>query len=132
MALWAVDFNKESEATRGLYGIGERITDDFGRSACWRQRLVERGARFIQIRSGINEGSDWDEAHNDLIGLHNRMAGKTDKPIAALPRDPKAHGLLDLRLVVWGGEFGRTPLSQGQNAGTIILIALRRGWQVRA
>jgi hypothetical protein len=111
----AVDFSKESEATRKLYGIGEQPTDDFGRKCLLARRLVERGVRFVQIYSGTNVGADWDDAHNDLTGSHNRMAGKTDKPIAALLRDLKAHGLLDSTLVVWSGEFGRTPLSQGQN-----------------
>jgi uncharacterized protein (DUF1501 family) len=60
-------------------------------------------------------GDDWDGAHTDLVASHNRMAGKTDKPIAALLYDLKARGLLDTTLVVWCGEFGRTPLSQGQN-----------------
>jgi len=111
----AVDFSKESEATRKLYGIGEQPTDDFGRKCLLARRLVERGVRFVQIYSGTNVGADWDDAHNDLTGSHNRMAGKTDRPIAALLRDLKAHGLLDSTLVVWSGEFGRTPLSQGQN-----------------
>src|ERR1051326_3844052 len=111
----AVDLSKESEATRKLYGIGEQPTDDFGRKCLLARRLVERGVRFVQIYSGTNVGADWDDAHNELTGSHNRMAGKTDKPIAALLRDLKSHGLLDSTLVVWGGEFGRTPLSQGQN-----------------
>jgi uncharacterized protein (DUF1501 family) len=71
--------------------------------------------RFIQIYSGTNVGEDWDDAHTNLTGSHARMAGKTDRPIAGLLRDLKALGLLDSTLVVWGGEFGRTPLSQGDN-----------------
>ena len=98
-----------------LYGIGEQPTDDFGRKCLLARRLVERGVRFVQIYSGTNVGDDWDDAHTDLTGSHNRMAGKTDKPIAGLLHDLKARGLLDSTLVVWGGEFGRTPLSQGQN-----------------
>ena len=111
----AVDLNGESEATLKLYGIGEEPTNDFGRKCLLARRLVQRGVRFIQIYSGTNVGSDWDEAHTDLVGSHTRMAGKTDKPVAALLQDLKAHGLLDSTLVIWGGEFGRTPLSQGQN-----------------
>ena len=108
-----VDFSQETEATRKLYGIGDPATDDFGHKCLLARRLVERGVRFIQLYSGTNVGADWDEAHNDLVGSHTRMAGKSDKPIAGLLADLKARGLLDSTLVVWGGEFGRTPLSQG-------------------
>jgi hypothetical protein len=111
----AVDLDSESAATKALYGIGEPLTDDFGRKCLLARRLVERGVRFIQIYSGTNVGEDWDDAHTNLTGSHARMAGKTDRPIAGLLRDLKALGLLDSTLVVWGGEFGRTPLSQGDN-----------------
>jgi len=111
----AVDFAKESVATRALYGLDEPLTADFGRKCLLARRLVERGVRFVQIYSGTNIGDDWDAAHTDLIGSHEKMAGKTDKPIAALLEDLKKRGLLDSTLVVWSGEFGRTPLSQGQN-----------------
>jgi hypothetical protein len=111
----AVDFAKESAATRALYGLDEPLTADFGRKCLLARRLVERGVRFVQIYSGTNVGDDWDGAHFDLIGSHEKMAGKTDKPIAALLEDLKKRGLLDSTLVVWSGEFGRTPLSQGQN-----------------
>jgi hypothetical protein len=111
----AVDFAKESPATRKLYGLDEKLTADFGRKCLLARRLVERGVRFIQIYSGTNVGDDWDAAHEDLVGSHEKMAGKTDQPIAALLQDLKARGLLDSTLVVWSGEFGRTPLSQGKN-----------------
>lgn len=111
----AVDLTKETAATKKLYGMDETRTQDFGRKCLLARRLVERGVRFIQIYSGTNVGDDWDEAHNDLLASHTRMAGKIDTPIAGLLADLKAHGLLDSTLVVWGGEFGRTPLSQGQN-----------------
>jgi len=111
----AVDIAKESEATRKLYGIGEQPTDDFGRKCLLARRLVERGVRFIQLYSGTNVGDDWDTAHTDHTGSHPKMAHKVDKPIAGLLQDLKAHGLLDSTLVVWSGEFGRTPLSQGDN-----------------
>jgi len=110
-----VDFGKESAATRALYGLDEPLTSDFGRKCLLARRLVERGVRFIQIYSGTNVGDDWDSAHTDLIASHTKMAGKTDRPIAALLQDLKARGLLESTLVVWSGEFGRTPLSQGQN-----------------
>lgn len=111
----AVDLGSESPATKALYGIGEPLTDDFGRKCLLARRLVERGVRFVQIYSGTNVGEDWDDAHTNLTGSHARMAGKTDRPIAGLLRDLKALGLLESTLVVWGGEFGRTPLSQGDN-----------------
>ncbi len=111
----AVDIAKETEATRSLYGIGEELTDDFGRKCLLARRLVERGVRFIELISGTNVGQDWDEAHFDLTGSHARMARKTDKPIAGLLKDLKSRGMLDSTLLVWGGEFGRTPLSQGDN-----------------
>jgi hypothetical protein len=111
----AVDMSKETETTKKLYGIGEGVSDDFGRKCLLARRLVERGVRFIELISGTNVGADWDEAHTDLTGSHPRMAAKSDKPIAGLLKDLKSRGLLDSTLVVWGGEFGRTPLSQGDN-----------------
>jgi hypothetical protein len=110
-----VDFDKESEPTKKLYGLDDPLTADFGHKCLLARRLVERGVRFVQIYSGTNIGDDWDSAHYDLIASHTRMAGKTDRPIAALLQDLKARGLLDSTLIVWSGEFGRTPLSQGQN-----------------
>lgn len=111
----AVDISKETEATRRIYGIGEPATDDFGRKCLLARRLVERGVRFIQLYSGTHQGDDWDGAHNDLAGSHNKMARKSDKPIAGLLTDLRARGLLDSTLVVWGSEFGRTPLAEGRN-----------------
>jgi Protein of unknown function (DUF1501) len=110
-----VDIDKESEATRKLYGLGDPMTDDFGRKCLLARRLVERGVRFVQLYSGTHLGDDWDGAHNDLIGSHNKMAAKTDKPISALLTDLKARGLFDSTLVVWCSEFGRTPLAEGRN-----------------
>ncbi|MEO7653743.1 MAG: DUF1501 domain-containing protein [Bryobacteraceae bacterium] len=110
-----VDLSKESAATKTLYGMDDPLTADFGRKCLLARRMVERGVRFIQIYSGTNVGDDWDNAHTDLIASHTRMAGKSDRPIAGLLEDLKKLGLLDSTLVVWGGEFGRTPLSQGQN-----------------
>ncbi len=111
----AVDLTKETEATRKLYGIDDPATEDFGQKCLLSRRLVERGVRFIQLYSGTQVGDDWDNAHTDLVGSHTKMAKKTDKPIAGLLADLKSRGLLDSTLVVWGCEFGRTPLSQGQN-----------------
>lgn len=111
----AVDLSQESQATKALYGIDEPLTDDFGRKCLLARRLVERGVRFIQLYSGTTLGDDWDGAHTDLIASHTKMAGKSDRPIAGLLQDLKGRGLLDSTLVVWSGEFGRTPLAQGQN-----------------
>lgn len=111
----AVDISKESEATQKLYGVGEPMTDDFGRKCLLARRLVQRGVRFVQLYHGTNIGDDWDDAHLDLHGSHTKMCKKSDQPIAALLKDLKAHGLLDTTLVVWSSEFGRTPLAEGKN-----------------
>ena len=111
----AVDIENESAATKKLYGIGEGLSDDFGRKCLLARRLVERGVRFVQLYSGTHLGDDWDGAHNDLTGSHNKMAAKTDKPIAGLLKDLRSRGLLDSTLVIWGSEFGRTPLAEGRN-----------------
>jgi hypothetical protein len=111
----AVDIARESEATRRLYGIGEPASDDFGRKCLLARRLVERGVRFVQLFSGTHLGDDWDNAHDDLVGSHTKMAAKSDKAIAGLMTDLKSRGLLDSTLVVWNSEFGRTPLAEGKN-----------------
>ena len=111
----AVDISKESDATKKLYGIGEGLSDDFGRKCLLARRLVERGVRFIQLYSGTHLGDDWDGAHNDLVGSHTKMAAKTDRAISGLLTDLKSRGLLDSTLVIWGSEFGRTPLAEGRN-----------------
>ncbi|MFN7935509.1 MAG: DUF1501 domain-containing protein [Bryobacteraceae bacterium] len=111
----AVDLSSESETTRKLYGVDEPLTGDFGRKCLLARRLVERGVRFVQLFFGTNLGDDWDDAHNDLLGSHNKMAKKSDQPIAALLTDLQSRGLLDSTLVVWNSEFGRTPLAEGKN-----------------
>jgi len=111
----AVDLSSETEATKKLYGIGEPATDDFGRKCLLARRLLERGVRFVQLYSGTHLGDDWDNAHNDLTGSHQKMAKKSDLPIAGLLADLRGRGLLDDTLVVWASEFGRTPLAEGAN-----------------
>jgi hypothetical protein len=111
----AVDLSKESAATKALYGIDQPMTDDFGRKCLLARRLVERGVRFVQLYQGTNLGDDWDDAHLDLLGSHNKMAKKSDQPIAGLLTDLASRGLLDSTLVVWSSEFGRTPLAEGKN-----------------
>ena len=115
----ALDFQSESDATRKLYGVGEKNTDTFGRQCLIARRLVERGVRYIQIFAGRGTGGDgsvddvpWD-GHDNIETNHRSCAAATDQPAAALLADLKARGLLDSTLVVWGGEFGRTSDSQG-------------------
>ncbi len=111
----AVDVSSESEDTQKMYGLDQPITADFGRKCLLARRLVERGVRCVQLFFGTNLGDDWDDAHNDLLGSHNKMAKKSDQPIAALLTDLAGRGLLDSTLVVWNSEFGRTPLAEGKN-----------------
>jgi hypothetical protein len=105
----AVDMTSESDATKKLYGIDEKETADFGKMCLLSRRLVERGVRFVQLYHGA--GSKWD-SHSKLEENHSKLCRSSDKPIAGLLRDLKARGLLDETLVVWGGEFGRTPQSE--------------------
>jgi len=105
----AVDLAKETEATRTLYGLDKKETASFGRMCLLARRFVERGVRFVQLYSG--SGSRWD-AHSKLEENHAGLCRGVDKPIAGLLKDLKARGLLDSTLVVWGGEFGRTPMSE--------------------
>ena len=104
----ALDLSQESEQTKEMYGLNQEITASYGRRCLMARRLVERGVRFVQI---YIEGQIWD-AHSDLENSLRYSCGKTDKPAAALLRDLKQRGLLDSTLVIWGGEFGRMPLSQ--------------------
>ena len=107
------DLSSESQATLDMYGVGKPETDDYGRRLLMARRLVEKGVRFICPVSGGGPGNlQWD-AHDDIEENHHRMAAQTDKPVAALLKDLKQRGLLDTTLVVWGGEFGRSPESQG-------------------
>ena len=104
----ALNLEKESRETLSLYGIGTSATDSFGRRCLLARRLVERGVRFVQI---FLEEQPWD-SHVDLASNHRAACQRTDKPVAGLLRDLKRSGLLDTTLVIWGGEFGRTPTSQ--------------------
>ncbi|MEM7012239.1 MAG: DUF1501 domain-containing protein, partial [Verrucomicrobiota bacterium] len=105
----ALDIDREPEHIKKLYGIGEKNCDHFARQCLTARRLVERGVRHIQIYSGGMENQrSWD-GHNDIAGNHSQFAGETDTPIAGLLTDLEQSGLLENTLVVWGGEFGRTP-----------------------
>ncbi|MDX2037512.1 MAG: DUF1501 domain-containing protein [Isosphaeraceae bacterium] len=113
----AVDISRESAATRSMYGLDDPKTAEFGTRCLLARRLVERGVRFIQLYSGGGPvAMQWD-AHDDLDANHEKMCGLTDKPVAALLADLKRTGLLDETLVVWGAEFGRTPVSQKGGRG---------------
>jgi hypothetical protein len=102
-----MDIANESAATRALYGIGEQGTDNFGRQCLLARRFVEAGVRFVEVTSG-----QWDHHQNLRTALTNK-AQSVDKPIAGLLRDLRTRGLLEDTLVLWGGEFGRTPYGQG-------------------
>ncbi len=108
----AVDMSQEDAATIDMYGINQPKTADFGRRCLLARRLVERGVRCIQLYSGGAHNDDNWDAHGDLEKNHNKHAGATDLPIAALLKDLKRRGLLDSTLVVWGGEFGRQPTAE--------------------
>jgi uncharacterized protein (DUF1501 family) len=109
----AVDLARETAATKTAYGLDDKRTADFGTRCLLARRLVERGVRFVQLYSGGGPLiTQWD-AHDDLNANHEKMCGHVDRPIAALLKDLKQSGLLDTTLVVWGSEFGRTPMSQG-------------------
>ena len=108
------DLSSETAATQQLYGLDDPATEVFGRQCLLARRLVERGVRFIELLPQ-NLGFDrWDQ-HSNLREGHAKNALATDKPIAGLLADLKSRGLLDSTLVVWGGEFGRTPMAQGSD-----------------
>ncbi len=105
----AIDFSKESDLTKKLYGLEDPITAKFGANCLLARRLVERGVRFVELYCG--SGSGWD-AHSNIEGNHGKMCKVSDQPIAGLLTDLKARGLLGSTLVIWGGEFGRTPFNE--------------------
>ncbi len=102
-----IELGRETQATRDAYGLDKQPTDRFARMCLLARRMVERGVRFVELYS-----NDWD-GHGDCPGNHRGNAEKTDQPIAALLADLKQRGLLDSTLVLWTGEFGRTPVMQG-------------------
>lgn len=105
----AVDLEGESDATKQLYGMDRKETADMGRLCLLSRRLVERGVRFVQVYHGA--GSKWD-SHAGIEKNHGALCASMDQPVAGLLRDLKARGMLDETLVIWGGEFGRTPMSE--------------------
>ena len=104
-----VDLDDETSETLALYGVGEKETDEFGQRCLLARRLVERGVRFVQLYSGDTNG--WD-AHQDVAKNHGTYCARTDKPVAGLLTDLRQRGMLDDTLVIWGGEFGRMPMSE--------------------
>ena len=111
-----VDFAGESAVTKELYGLNALVaeTRTFGTQCLLARRLVERGVRFIELTCPSGAGDRWDQ-HSDLKSGHEKNARFVDQGIAGLLKDLKGRGLLDSTLVVWGGEFGRTPFAQGTN-----------------
>ncbi|MFM9068477.1 MAG: DUF1501 domain-containing protein [Planctomycetota bacterium] len=107
-----VDLSTETAETQALYGMGTKETADFGRQCLLARRLVERGVRFVQLYHG--SGSRWD-AHANIENNHTELCRASDRPVAGLLADLKRRGLLDETLVIWGGEFGRTPMSEKGN-----------------
>jgi hypothetical protein len=108
----AVDLSRETIETQRLYGLDHPDTARNGRNCLLARRLIERGVRFVQLYMG--SGSKWD-AHSDLEKSHAQTCRESDRPIAGLLKDLKRRGMLDSTLVVWGGEFGRTPMSESGN-----------------
>ena len=108
----AVDLSRETESTRSLYGLDDKETEVFGRNCLLARRLVERGVRFVQLYHGA--GSKWD-SHTDIETKHPQQCRRMDRCVAGLLKDLKQRGLLDSTLVIWGGEFGRTPMSEKGN-----------------
>ncbi len=104
-----LDLRGETKATLDLYADGAAPTDDFGRQCLMARRCLEAGVRFVQVTH-----NKWDQ-HGDLKGGHEKNARETDRPIAGLLKDLKSRGLLEDTLVLWGGEFGRTPTAQGKD-----------------
>jgi hypothetical protein len=107
------DLSRETKQTRRLYGMDQEVTEDFGRQCLLARRFAERGVRFIQVTHS-DSMVQWDQ-HSNLKEGHTKNALEVDKPIAGLLQDLKARGLLRDTLVLWGGEFGRTPVAQGTN-----------------
>lgn len=104
-----VNLQEESLATQQLYGMDQPHCREFGQRCLLARRMLERGVRFVQLYSGDTNG--WD-AHSDVESNHSEYCGRTDRPIAGLLTDLKQRGLLEDTLVIWGGEFGRMPMSE--------------------
>jgi hypothetical protein len=121
----ALDLSHETAATRTMYGLDDKPTEDFGRRCLLARRLLERGVRFVQVWSGAGgPTNNWDN-HSNIHTELPAIAGQVDRPAAALLRDLKQRGMLDDTLVVCSTEFGRMPFTQGatgrdHNGGTSV------------
>jgi hypothetical protein len=113
----ATDISEETEATKKLYGLDNPVSADFGGRCLLARRLVERGVRFVQVWSGNGQNKDDWDGHIACDQNHQDRAAQTDKAVAGLLTDLKSRGLLDSTLVIWGGEFGRSPTSDGGRGG---------------
>ena len=111
-----VDLTGQKKKTLEAYGVGRKPTDEFGRNCLIARRLVERGVRFVQIYSGGGHLEETWDAHESIEKNHGRHGAEIDQPIDALLTDLEQRGLLESTLVVWAGEFGRMPFSEGKNA----------------
>lgn len=107
-----MDLSQEPEHMQRMYGLDDTVTAHFGKNCLLARRMVERGVRFIQLYSGGNEGPKAWDAHDDLKKNHDLHCAETDRPIAALLEDLDSRGLLETTLVIWGGEFGRSPVAE--------------------
>jgi hypothetical protein len=130
----AVDLNSESEATKRLYGLDNKLTEPYGKQCLLARRLVERGVRFVQIFSGGvgDQNVDTWDAHGDIKSNHTQHAAEVDLPTAGLLMDLKSRGLLDTTLVIMHSEFGRMPISQrgvgrDHNPGTQTVLVFGAG-----
>jgi Protein of unknown function (DUF1501) len=130
----AVDIASESEATKKLYGLDDKVTEPYGRQCLMARRLVERGVRFVQIFSGGvgNQNVDTWDAHGDIRSNHSQHAAEVDLPTVGLLKDLKSRGLLDTTLVIMHSEFGRMPISQrgvgrDHNPGTQTVLMFGAG-----
>ncbi len=110
-----VDCEAETEATKSMYGLANKDTQEFGRQCLVARRLVEKGVRFVQIFHGSNGGAGAWDSHGGLKTNHGRLCGQVDQPIAGLLKDLKQRGMLDETMLVIGTEFGRTPGTQGSD-----------------
>jgi hypothetical protein len=110
----AVDLTQESDETKKLYGLDDKVAEPFGRQCLLARRLIERGVRFVQLYNGaiVNQGVDTWDAHASIVDNHGMHAPEVDKPITGLITDLKRRGLLDETVVLWQSEFGRMPISQ--------------------
>jgi hypothetical protein len=112
----ATDISGESDATKKLYGLDNPVSADFGGRCLLARRLVERGVRFVQVWSGNGQNADDWDGHIECDKNHQARAAQTDKAVAGLLTDLKSRGLLDSTLVIWGGEFGRSPTFNGSSS----------------